>query len=214
MSEPRSSANRVEEILPDVWHWWVVDDRLGGHRSESYAVVGAGRVVLIDPLPIAEGKLAALGEVEAIVLTAGNHQRSAWRMRRAFGCPVYAPRNAYGLDDTPDHFYSGGDLLPGRLTAFHAPGPVESMHALWHTGPSNIVFLSDLLTHDGSGAVGFVPSQWQDEPWRTRDSVRRIAETLPVHALGFGHGAPIIGQARQVLERALAEDDEQPSPEA
>lgn len=213
MSEPTSLARHVEEILPGVWHWSVVDDRIGGNRSESYALVASERVVLVDPLPIDEAKLTSLGEVEAIVLTTGNHQRAAWRMRRAFGCPVYAPRNAYGLDDTPDHSYSGGDLLPGELTAFHAPGPVESMHALWHTA-SNIVFLSDLLVHDGSGTVEFVPSRWQDEPWRTRDSVRRIARTLPVQALGFGHGEPMVGNARQILERALAQDDERPSPDA
>lgn len=213
MSLPASSANRIEEILPGVWHWWVADDRIGGLRSESYALAASDRLVLVDPLPVDESKLTALGEVEAIVLTAGNHQRAAWRMRRSFKCPVHAPRHAFGLEDAADYAYSGGDLLPGELVAFHAPGPVESMHALWHA-PSNIVFLSDLLSHDDSGGVRFVPSQWQDEPWRTRDSVRRLAETLPLHALGFGHGKPIVGHARQVLERALANDDERPSPQA
>ena len=212
MSEPRHEAETIEEILPGVWSWWVEDNRIGGHRSEAYALVDDGRVVLIDPLPIDEAKLRELGEVEAIVLTAGNHQRAAWRFRRAFGAPVYAPENAYGLEDEPDHSYSGGDLLPGRLTAFHAPGPVESMHALWRARPVSVVFLSDLLTHDGSGHPAFVPSEWQDEPWRTRESVRRIVEDLPVDALCFAHGPPLLEGARRVLERALAEDDERPSP--
>lgn len=214
MTEPKTKATRVDEVMPGVWHWWVKDDRIGGHRSEAYALVDEGRVVLVDPLPVELAALRALGEVEAIVLTAGNHQRACWSLRASLGAPVYAPENAFGLEGKPDHSFTGGDLLPGRLTAFHAPGPVESMQALWRTGPVNVIFLSDLLTHDGSGQAKFVAAAWQDEPWRTRDSVRRIAEGLPVDALAFAHGPPIIGRARQVLEQALAEDDEQPAPVA
>lgn len=208
MTEPRAKARNVEPVLPGVYRWHVRDDRIGGSQSDAFAVVTEGRVVLIDPLPIDEQALRELGEVEAIVLTAGNHQRSAWRFRKAFGAPVYAPENAYKLEHKPDHWYSGGDLLPGGLTAFHAPGPVESMHALWLERPVSVVFLSDLLIHDGSGRASFVPAQYQDEPERTRASVRRIAEQLPVEALCFAHGPPIVRGGRLVLEDALDRDQE------
>lgn len=212
MSEPNAKMGPLTNILPGIWHGTVKDDRIGGARSESYAIVDAGRVVLVDPLPVDDDAWRALGEVEAVVLTAGNHQRSAWRVREAFSVPVYAPVNAFGLEHRADYAYSGGDLLPGALTAIHAPGPVDSMHALWRPGVTNAVFLSDLLVNDGSGHLRFVPSEYQDEPWRTRESVRRIADGFPVTALLFAHGAPVLNDGRRLLARALDEDADYPQP--
>lgn len=208
MTEPRSTARTTHEILPGIHRWTVKDDRIGGGESDAYALVDSGRVVLVDPLPIDEAALRKLGEVEAIVLSAGNHQRSAWRLRKAFGAVVYAPESAHGLEERPDHVYSGGDLLPGRLVAFHTPGPCEAMYALWRARPTSLVYLSDLLTHDGSGHLRFVPAQWQDEPARTRASVRRILDDIPMTALCFAHGAPLLSGARDALRNALEEDDE------
>jgi hypothetical protein len=123
MTEPKAKATQVEPVLPEVWRWHVRDDRLRGHESDAYALVDVGRVILIDPLPIAPEKLGELGKVESIVLTASCHQRSAWRFRKHFGARVYAPEGAAGLEEKADFTYSGGDLLPGGLMAFHAPGP-------------------------------------------------------------------------------------------
>lgn len=214
MTEPRTSARATKEILPGIHHWSVKDDRIGNADSDAYAIVDNGRVVLIDPLPIAEAALRALGEVEAIVLTAGNHQRSAWRFRKAFGAPIYAPEGAHGMEDEADHSFSGGDLLPGRLAAFHAPGPCEAMYALWRARPTSVVFLSDLLVHGhSSGRLRFVAAEYQDEPARTRASVRRILDDIPMTALCLAHGPPVLQGAREALRKALDEDDERlPAP--
>ena len=208
MSEPNARAKGLEAIAPGVYRWHVKDDRIGGAESDAFAVVNGDHVTLIDPLPIDEDQLRKLGAVDAIVLTAGNHQRSAWRFRKSLKAKVYAPENALGLLEKPDYTYAGGDLLPGGLTAFHAPGPVDSMHALWLEKPANIVFVSDLLTHDGSGGVSFVPSEYQDEPARTRESVRRIADDIPAEGVAFAHGPPVTSGARKVLEDALARDNQ------
>lgn len=208
MTEPKARARKLVPVAADIYRWRVHDDRLGGAESDAYAVVHGGRVVLVDPLPVDEAALRELGELEAVVLTASCHQRSAWRYRKEFGIPVYAPEGAEGLEEEPDHTYSGGDLLPGGLTAFHAPGPAEATYALWSARPRSVVFVSDLLRHDGSGTPTFFPSEWQDEPARTRVSVRRILEDLPVETLCFGHGPPVCGEAREALQRALSGDSE------
>lgn len=208
MSEPKALARKIGRVVPTVHRWRVHDERIGGAPSEAYAVAVDGRVTLIDPLPVDEAALDHLGKVAAIVLTAGNHQRAAWRYRKRYGAHVFVPENAHGLEEQPDYFYSGGDALPGGLTAFHTPGPVASMHALWLSRPVSVIFLSDLLTHDGSGVPRFVDSQYQDEPARTRASIRRILDHLPVDVLCFAHGPPICENGRQALERALAEDRE------
>lgn len=213
MSEPKGKARRVVEVVPGVHHWTLSDDRIGGMRSDAYAVVDDdGAVVLIDPLPVGEAALRALGNLSAIVLTAGNHQRSAWRFRRAFGAPVWAPEGAQGLEEAPDFSYGPGSTLPAGLISFHTPGPTEAMYTLWlQQHPRSVVFLSDLLTHDDAGTPRFVPSEYQDEPLRTRRSIQRILDHLPVQTVCFAHGAPIVSDGASALRRALEEDMASPA---
>lgn len=215
MSEPKAKAKELEEVVPGVYNWHVEDDRIGT-RSDAYAVVDRdGAVVLIDPLPIDEKLLRPLGTLTAIVLTAGNHQRSAWRFRKLFRVPVWAPENAHGLEEEPDTFYTSGDSLPGGLSALHTPGPAEVMFTLWmQQHPRGIVFVSDLLTHQGRGRPEFVPSQYQDDPMRTRTSVQRVLDHLPVDTVCFAHGEPIVGAGKAALRLALALDSEGPSAHA
>ncbi|WP_373047304.1 MBL fold metallo-hydrolase [Vulgatibacter sp.] len=194
--------------------WRVHDDRIGGGSSDAYAVVNEGRVTLIDPLPIDENEIRKLGRVTSIILTAANHQRSAWRFRKSLGAPVYAPEGpSVGsepgqLEEEPDYRYTGGDALPNGLTAFHTPGPTEAMFALWLDRPRSVVFLSDILTHDGEGTPRFVASRFQEQPERTRASVQRLVDHLPIEVVCFAHGMPICNDGRGALERALAEDPE------
>lgn len=214
MSEPKATASKTVEVLPGIHRWWVNDDRIGGVESDAFAVMHTGKVTLIDPLPLTDGALEALGPVEAVVLSAGNHQRSAWALRAKLHVPVFAPRGALGLVEKPDSVYESGDALPGGLVAFHTPGPVESMHALWTTTPVRTVFAADLLTHDGNGNLSFVASKYQEEPGRTRASVRRILETLDPDALFVSHGPPLLKDVSAALSRALKEDPEHLSSES
>ncbi len=214
MSEPKAKARKTVEVVPGVHRWHVLDERIGA-SSDAHAVVDTdGTVVLIDPLPIDELQLQKLGNVAAILLTAGNHQRSAWRFRKSLRVPVWAPENAHGLEEEPDNFYTNGDSLPGGLIAYHTPGPAEAMFALWMPHPRAVLFLSDILTHEGHGRPQFVPSQYQDDPMRTRTSVQRILDHLPLNTVCFAHGAPIVGAAEAALRLALELDPEFPSAHA
>jgi hypothetical protein len=209
MSEPKAKASSLLEVVPGVYNWYVQDDRIGA-RSDAYAVVDRdGAVVLIDPLPIDESLLQPLGTLTAIVLTAGNHQRSAWRFRKRFNIPVWAPQDAHGLEEEADTVYGNGDTLPGGLSAFQTPGPAHVMYTLWmQQSPRGVVFLSDLLTHPDDGPPEFVPNEYQDEPLRTRMSVQRVLEHLPVDTLCFAHGEPVIRDGEQTLRRVLEQDSE------
>ncbi|HEU4385212.1 MAG TPA: MBL fold metallo-hydrolase [Anaeromyxobacteraceae bacterium] len=211
MSEPKATARAVVRVAPGIYRWRVSDDRIGGGESVGHAVVERGRLVLIDPIPVAEGKLRRLGRVEAIVLSAACHQRSAWRFRRAFGVPVLGPRGpgvsptAGDFLEAPDRRYDDGDRLPGGLRAVHAPGPTEAMFALWHPG-RKALFLTDLLMRDGRGPLRFVPDQYQDEPARTRETLRRLHRRFRPQVLLLQHGAPVESGARAALAAALERD--------
>lgn len=207
MSEAKAKAEKLVEVGPGLWRWWLADDRIQGDQSDSWAVVSEGRSVLIDPLGLSDEALSdlrELGEIEAIVLTAANHQRSAWRFRKQLGAPVYAPLGGQGLEEEPDHFYSGGDLLPGGLTPIHSPGPTEAMYALWLSRPRSVLFLSDLLVHRGGGVLEFWPDEYQDAPERTRASVRRLLNDIPIQMLCPSHGPPVCTNGRQAMQRALS----------
>jgi len=122
MTEPKARATRIELIFPWLLHWTIADERLGGYRSDSYAVRTPAGTLLIDPVPLEDRLQAELTEVGGILLTHRDHQRAAWRMRRELGAPVYAPAGVSDLDEEPDTLIDESTTLPGGLEAVPAAG--------------------------------------------------------------------------------------------
>jgi glyoxylase-like metal-dependent hydrolase (beta-lactamase superfamily II) len=204
MPEPGGSAKLVGEILPGIYHFTIHDDRID-YQSDSYAVVEKSNAVLIDPLPMAEKDLNKLGPLEAICLTGSCHERSAWRYRRELKVLVYAPRGGVDFEETPDRWYKAGDLLPGNLLAVHTPGPTEAHYSFFLERNGGAVFCADLLTNAGGEGLAFVSGEYQDEPARTRESVRRLLN-LDFRALCPNHGDPVTVGAKEAITRALERD--------
>jgi glyoxylase-like metal-dependent hydrolase (beta-lactamase superfamily II) len=190
-------------VLPGILRWSLAEPKPGAPRDEAYALEDSGPLVLIDPLSVEGWPPERLGQISAIVLTAACHQRAAWRLRRERGLDVFAPDGARGFAEQPDLTYAGGDALPGGLTAFDAPGPTEASVALWLTRPRGLVYLADLLVHDGSGRPRFLPDDQLKDPRRTRLSVQRIHDQLEVEALLFAHGPPILEGGARALRECL-----------
>jgi glyoxylase-like metal-dependent hydrolase (beta-lactamase superfamily II) len=207
MSEPTNHAVEFDTIRPDLLHWWVHDDRID-HRSDSWAVVHDGRLVLIDPLPMTEPVLAALeaqGQPVAICLTGSCHQRSAWRLRKRFGIKVYAPQGAQDLEETPDVDYAEGVALPGGLIPVHSPGPTEVHYALHLDRDEGALFCADILVRRGEG-LGFPQAKYQDDPARTRESARRFLD-LKFGVLCPAHGEAITHRPKDAIRKALEPDE-------
>lgn len=199
MSEPKARARKIETVLPGVFHWSLNDDRIG-FRGDAWAVQAGDAVVYIDPHPLQAPALERLAPPTDIVLTIQSHQRAAWRYRRRFGARVWAPRDAQGLEEEPDRWYGEGDELPAGLRAVHAPGPCQASQALLLRRPEGLVaFTGDLVVETEEGALAFVADAYQDEPQRTRESVRRLSQE-PIDVVCPGHGAPV-----REGHRALAE---------
>ena len=206
MSEPTTHATELETVRPDLLHWWVHDDRID-HRSDAWAILHDGRLVLIDPLPMTEPVLEALeaqGQPVAICLTGSCHQRSAWRLRKRFGIKVYAPQNAEGLEEIPDVDYAEGVALPGGLVPVHAPGPTEVHYALHLDRDEGALFCADVLKQQGEG-LGFIEAAYQDAPARTRDSARRFLD-LKFGVLCPAHGPAVTHRPKEAIRRALEQD--------
>ena len=204
MPEPGGTAKLVGEILPGLYRFTIHDDRID-FQSDSYAIIEKGKAVLIDPLPMAGKDLKKLGPVEAICLTGSCHERSAWRYRRELKVPVYAPQGGVDFEETPDRWYKANDRLPGNLLAVHTPGPTEAHYSFFLERNGGAVFCADLVTNAGGEGLAFVAGEYQDEPARTRESVRQLLE-LQFRVLCPNHGDPVTRRTKEALTRVLKKE--------
>ena len=202
MSEPREVVAGVEKVAGGLYHWRIHNSGIGGNVSSSHALATAAACVLIDPVRLAEDAMATLPSPSAIVLTARCHQRSAWRYRTEFGIEVWLPEDASAADEEPDRRYADGDVLPGGLVAVRTPGPEWPHYSLLLEADPGVVFCSDLVVHDGGGALHFAPAEFHEDPAETRRSVEKLLG-LPFGILCFDHGVPVVDDPKVALRRLL-----------
>jgi len=198
VAECQEVAERAEEIVPGVWYWSVRDERIGGYHGSSHAADG----VLIDPHRLEADAFDRLGEIQAVVLTTSEHQRSAWRLRKELGVPVYLPAMAQTMDEEPDGRYAEGDDLPAGLQPFFTPGAGTTQHSLL-LPRDGVLFTPDLFVRSRNGPLEFVPAEYMHDA----DEARRTAERLlkvDFDVLCSGHGAPLVGGAKQALAELVA----------
>lgn len=208
MSEPKAVAETVEEVVPGIWRWHVLDERIDA-ESDAHAVSDRGGAVLIDPLPLREAALKGLEPIVAICLTAACHQRSAFRYRRAYGVKVYAPEGCRAMDEEPDVRYRAGEMLPGGLKAIHTPGPELVHYAFWRERSPAVLFRPDLIMRDAGGDLAFIPAEYHDDPEATRGSVHRFLD-LPFEVLCMDQGAPVIANPHAALRELLGRGIDHP----
>jgi hypothetical protein len=172
----------------------------------------SNRLVVVDPWKGMD--LEAIGLVSAVIWSGfGRKTSSAMQSARQYsqewGVPLFFPKGAgdIGEKEQSSFEYSSGESLPGGLVTFPAPGPSLFAHALWLTsGPRGVVFLGNLLWHDGSGILRFAENRYLEDPWRARLSVYRIGERLPVDVICFQQGPPILEKGAAALHQALVQD--------
>jgi glyoxylase-like metal-dependent hydrolase (beta-lactamase superfamily II) len=204
MTEPLEIAEQVEALAHGLWHWRIRNSHIGGAISSSHALATDGGGVFVDPVRVADERLAELPAPSAIVLTARCHQRSAWRYRADAGAEVWLPEDASAADDEPDVRYAEGDRLPGGLRAIRTPGPEWPHYCFLLEREPGVLFCSDLVSNDGRGGpLRFVPPEYHDDPTETRRSVERLLE-LRFDILCLAHGSPVLHDPKAELERLLA----------
>jgi len=204
MAEPRTRATRIARLFPWLLHWTISDERLGGYRSDAFALQTPDGWVLVDPLPLDDELQGELGQTCAIVLTHGNHQRSAWRLGRELGAPVFAPAGAKSLDHAPDVSYDETTRLPGGLRAVRAEGFYDpAFHLVFtHADGTGVLFCGDLICHDPDGPYRFPVEPSYFDPAAGREGARRLLD-LPVRVLCAAHARPSLDGCREALEGAI-----------
>jgi glyoxylase-like metal-dependent hydrolase (beta-lactamase superfamily II) len=203
VSEPKAIAAQVEQVVAGVWHWRVHDERID-FWSAAHAIESNEGTILVDPLPLAAEALDALGTISAICLTAGAHQRSAWRYRRELGARVYAPALSKQIDEEPDERYADGARLPGGLVAVFTPGAGTTQHTFLRAGDPGVAFAADLFARAPDTRLTLVPAEFMHDPAEARRSAEKLLD-LPFSVLCLGHGAPVLRDAHGAIRAALAD---------
>jgi glyoxylase-like metal-dependent hydrolase (beta-lactamase superfamily II) len=201
VSEPRTVAETVDEVVPGVWSWSIHDERID-FVSTAHAVSGADGTILIDPLPLDDDVLAELGAVQAICLTAGTHQRSAWRYRRKLGVEVWAPSLSRLIEEEPDVRYSEVDELPGGLRAVFTPGAGTTQHTFLLDRGGGIAFVPDLFANEPGRGLAIVGEEEMPDPEEARRSIRKLLD-LPFDILCLDHGAPLTEDPKAAIRALL-----------
>lgn len=200
MSEPKTVASHLEEVVLGVRRWSIHDERID-FIGAAYAVTTEDGVVMIDPLPLEDEALEELGRVEAIVLTCGSHQRCAWRYRRELGAPVYAPALAKEVEEEPNVRYGEGDPLPAGLRPVFTPGAGTTQHTLLLDDPK-VAFVPDMLVETPDSRVAMLASRWMYDPEQARRSVEKLLE-LDFDVLCLAHGGAVSEDAKDAVRGAL-----------
>ena len=185
----------MNEILPGVWHWTALHEKIGFDVS-SYFVERAA--ALIDPMLPPDGVDAFRGrEPELILLTNRHHYRHSDRFTEEFGCPVLCHEEGlHEFEGGPavQGFAFGDDVANGVLAL--EVGALTPEETAFHVdaGPGALSFGDALVSTLGDG-LEFVPDKYiGDDPEAVKEGLRESFRRLLAHdfaALLVAHGEPM-----------------------
>ena len=190
----------MKEIMPGVFQWRVVWP--GVWSLESYWLRTESGSVVIDPL---EGggasAIESAGDVRAIVLTVGWHERAAHLFATRTGAPVFLPAADICMIEDLESWepYGDGDQLPCGLQAIAVPGLTRGEHALLSPVHNGTLLVGDALGTTAKWAPGGIPlgahPNGHPRPWETLSHLL----DLDFDNLLPGHGDAIVGGAKERL---------------
>ena len=209
------------QLAPAVYAWSEPHGTLERrYRWYSYAIrVAEARVLaLVDPLVASADEVRALEEVGPpthVLLTCSWHLRDAEACRRRWGSRILIHRSGLADAEAPmDGTFQGGDELWGTVKAIHLPGLSWPEETAFLIGGGGILIVGDAFCGGRAdvgvpeGAVGrytsvAVPSAKQHE---ARLSAQHLL-SQPFDSMCFGHGSPLLHNAKAALERFITHDD-------
>lgn len=196
-------AEEFHTVRENLFFWQAYEPAVKCDLSCCARRIG-GRLLFIDPIPLAEPALAELiasAPPAAIVLTNGNHARAAAAFRDRFSIPIFAHAAAapeLGLQiDAP---LAEGTPVLDALTVVALPGAVAGEIAL-HGG--DVLHVGDALIHLDPTGFAVLPARYCTDARALRGSLGKLLP-FEFELLTFAHGLPLISGARRRLAHLLA----------
>lgn len=201
-------APEFAQICPKLAIWQTYDKTVKADLFSSALVTEEG-VFLVDPIELADAPLDQLigtRSIAGIVITNGNHLRSADAYIDRFSAPLFAHRN--GL---PNRALSGfieiddGSRIGNELEVIGLEGAGPGEVALYHAADSGTLVIGDALINFDPYGFTFLPNKYCENPKQMRKSLQKLLRYKAERIL-FAHGTPILSGANGRLRGLLDVD--------
>ena len=198
-------------IGPGAWtayRWEAYDPACKVDLSASALGVD-GKIVFIDPIPLARSALAELLAEAApagIIVTNGNHARAAEEFRRRYHLPLAVPQEACagtGLEPDVTIPPGGGPVFGRVFEAIPLPGGAPGEVALYRPDDGGLLVVGDAVINLPSFPLALLPDKYCSDPKALRRSVASLLDRSFSKML-FAHGEPLLANARARLAAMLA----------
>ena len=197
-------AEEVQQVAEGLWFWQRWQPSVKTDCSSCALQVG-GRLIFIDPIPLAPDALAELtaqAEPAAIIATNGNHDRALAALRKKLGLPIFAHAAAVPALGLPvDRTLEDGETLFDSLQVITLPGAGAGEIALHD--PRGRLHLGDALTHLDPTGLAILPDKYCAAPRELHAALRKLLP-FEFEILTFAHGLPLTTRARSRLASLLA----------
>ncbi|HWY40466.1 MAG TPA: hypothetical protein VNX27_06695 [Chthoniobacterales bacterium] len=204
---PSIRTAELAQLRPGLWVWHAYDPSVKTELFSS-AVVTAGGLCVVDPIPLAEADLAGVAQtahLAAVIVTNTNHQRAAFDYSNRFSVPVLAHRDTLAAIK-PARF---DDLFAiaskGGLDAIEIEGAVAGEIALYDPLNKGTLIVGDALINLEPYGFTFLPKKYCLDHKKMRRSLRKLL-SLSVERILFAHGIPIISGASTRLRQLFDVD--------
>ena len=208
----------LQQLYADVYCW---SERHGKAEAScnwnSFAihVEQADVLALVDPLPLSPEEFRVLEELVTpthILLTCNWHLRQSRIFRQRWGCEIYV--NELGLEGVEipiDGTFKHGDRLWDCVEVIHIPHVdwleetaflVEQGNGLLIIGDAVCGGRTDIGVPDGEVGIYWTRYKPLTDFHDVRSSLHQLME-YPFEAMCFGHGSPILSQAKKTLGRFI-----------
>jgi glyoxylase-like metal-dependent hydrolase (beta-lactamase superfamily II) len=198
-------APELHLAAPHLALWHTYDPTCKSELFSTAAVDDAGRILIVDPVPLvpeARTQLLRLGTVQAIAVTNANHWRAAAQFSTDFNAPIFARSR-------PDPEISGpiepaGHLekLFAGLAAIHIDGAAPGEIALHIPQDEGTLIVGDSLIHFDPYGLALLPKKYCTNQEAMHRSLRNLLVPKS-RRIFFAHGLPILNQAMLRLQNLL-----------
>jgi glyoxylase-like metal-dependent hydrolase (beta-lactamase superfamily II) len=192
-------------VAPHFAFWHTYDPASKSELFATAAADDAGRVLLVDPIPLAaEGRadLLGLGTVQAIAVTNANHWRAAAQFSTDFNAPIFANNSPTPEISSLVEPASRLEEMFAGLVIIPIEGAVSGEIGLHFPQDDGTLIVGDSLIHFDPYGLALLPKKYCSNQQKMRRSLRQLLAPKS-RRIFFAHGLPILNQVMSRLETLL-----------
>ena len=195
----------LEPVTPHALLWHAYDPSVKADLF-STALTTSENALIIDPiLPDATGleQLRATKRIRGIIVTNQNHWRGSLQLSQQLAVPIFAHSDS-ALPEISVKFspIADGDSIEDQLRVVTIQGAAPGEIAIWCDVDDGIVVIGDALINFEPYGFGLLPPKYCVDQKMMRASLERLLD-YQFNRMFFGHGFPIMTEARARLESLL-----------